>query len=361
MKTQRKRPWETEFRTTERDERVDLVSRDGTTAVEFQDRPQGLRGLYSGVMRLALYCVEKPSLRRACLVINANQLSKERLAREWSDIKKLFASQISNRLCLIAFGEKEWIDPDDAELQSIANLFQKFPLDGVQTQRRIPRPRYFEIAKVLLVNWLQKRGPIPVSKLKEMAGCTHPTIREAVRRLDQKQYIRRQSDRSVELTRFPDETWNELVALSPMNRRSIPFVDTSGDQFDPHRLVRRLSALKVPRVAVSGVEAARFWDPEFDLHGTPRLDLILHSPDGAVDLGFIDQLDPALMPANQMDQSPILVVHPLWRPEPLFTVSDDHELPFADPVETALDLLELGLVEQTGQLFAHFRPDARLR
>ena len=69
---------------------------------------------------------------------------------------------------------------------------------------------------------------------------------------------------------------------------------------------------------------------------------------------------PLLTRIEDFDESPILVIRPLQRADPLFDRVRDTSLPFADPVETALDLCDLGLTAQAGQLFAHFRPEARL-
>jgi len=220
--------------------------------------------------------------------------------------------------------------------------------------------RYFEIVKVLLVRWLRREGPIALGELARQVGCTYPTIREAIKRLDNLHYVRHQSNRSVELTRFPHTAWSEMVALSSKIRRSIRFVDTSGDNADPQRLLRELASLRDPRIAVGGVEAARFWQPEFDLHGTPRIDVVLHVAGDEVDLSFVGRLDPAFKQSDQLDQSPVLVIHLLWRSQPLLETDSRFDLPIADPVETALDLLEVGLTEQAGQMLAHLRAEVRL-
>ncbi len=118
--------------------------------------------------------------------------------------------------------------------------------------------------------------------------------------------------------------------------------------------------MRPSRVALGGVAAARHWHSDFDLHGIPRLDLLLHTPGDNVDLDFVKKLDPALRQIDDYDESPVLVVRPLRRADPLFERVPNTSLPFADPVETALDLNDLGLTAQANQLFAHFRPEVRL-
>ena len=63
---------------------------------------------------------------------------------------------------------------------------------------------------------------------------------------------------------------------------------------------------------------------------------------------------------ENQSQSAAVVVHPLLRHDPRFEGEAGACLPLADPVETVLDLYELGLTAQAGQLMTHLRPDLRL-
>jgi hypothetical protein len=74
----------------------------------------------------------------------------------------------------------------------------------------------------------------------------------------------------------------------------------------------------------------------------------------------VKQIDPALKHSYAANRSVTLNVHLLPRKDPLFKSDDSGRLPFADPVETVLDLNELGLTVQAGQLLTHLRPDLRL-
>jgi hypothetical protein len=113
-------------------------------------------------------------------------------------------------------------------------------------------------------------------------------------------------------------------------------------------------------LALGGVLGARHWHPDFDLHGTPRLDLVYHAPNGNVDLEFVRKLDPALTQVDDRSESAVLVVHPLVRAAPLFIETTERSIPWADPVETALDLCDLSLTTQANQLLTHLRPEVRL-
>ena len=214
---------------------------------------------------------------------------------------------------------------------------------------------------MLIRRWLLREGSIPIGKLAEQVGCTYPTVKEALEQLEQRRNIIRNSNRSVELAKFPKSSWSDLLVISGNPRRAFRYRDASGEKTDFDRLLKRLARMKLPRVALGGVAAARHWHSDFDLHGTPRLDLLVHTPGDTVDLSFVKKLDPALRRIEDYDESPVLVVRPLQRADPLFEHVPGTSLPFADPVETALDLCDLGLTEQASQLLAHFRPEVRLQ
>jgi hypothetical protein len=345
--------------------RIVYISRDGTTLVDVQKHPMGARSLHSGIMRLALFVNHRPEIKRACLLLVGLRLSRQRLLREWQAVRSVLTSDIARRLSLAVIDrEGIWTEPEDEYLHRIAEAWGPVGASRIDSTETIVKPvagqKFFEVAKVLLCRWLRREGAIPIGRLAEQVGCTYPTATLALRRLERKRSIVRHTNRSVELSRFPKQTWSELVALSGRMRRSLRYVDVSGEKTDPQRLLNRLNRLKPAGVALGGVEAARRWHSDFDLHGTPRLDLVLHAPQGRMDLGFMRQLDPALKRTDNESQFAVIVVHPLLRANPLFEGEAGASLPFADPIETVLDLHELGLMVQAGQLLGHLRPETRL-
>ncbi len=356
--------WNEHFEPAESGQEFDYLSRDRSTAVVVIRSPQGSRGLYAGSVRLALAAASREKLKRACLVIDATRLSARWLRGEWESVRQLFSPGISRRLAIVAVGAKEpWFEPHEPIMDQIAAAWARNDISesgGLSSKiRPYPRRRSFEVVKVLLVRWLRSDGPIPLGKLADAVGCTYPTIRRAIRQLEIKSYLSRESNRSVQLARFPQESWKELLALAPSMRGSLQFTDRSGDEPSPHRLLERLNRIRPPGIAVGGVSAARYWHPDFDLHGMPRLDLVLHAPDGTMDIRFLKRLDPALEQAAVPNSAPALVIHPLIRKDSLFTESKRGPMPLADPVETLLDLHELGLSRQADQMLAHFRRQAR--
>lgn len=356
--------WGGHFLPAGKSKAFDYMSRDGNTVVEVQRRPQGWRGFYAGIMRLALAAEQDSKLKRACLVIDTTGLSMDRLRDEWARIRRLFHGEVSRRLSLVALQEnKTWIDPEEPFIRKIADAFEHNAVlnAGGQLMKTasFAGRRYFETVKVLLIRWLRNEGPVSIGQLVDEVGCTYPTIRQSLRRLESKKYLSRESGRRVQLSRFPQETWREMLALAPSMRQSLRFTDESGETPNPSRLLERLNKNRPEHVAVGGVTAARHWHPEFDLHGTPRLDLVLHAPDGVVDLRFLKHLDPALKQISNPDASPALVIHPLIRATSFFAESEQGQAPLADPIEAVLDLQELGLSPQANELLAHFRKEVR--
>jgi len=359
--------WRQEFSPDKGGRKADYLSRDGKTLVEIQEDPMGVRGLHIGVIRLALSISHRPEIKRACLVMVGPRLSRDRLLREWRSVTSVFTFDVAHRLSIVGIDRHgTWTDPEDEYLHRIAKALEPLVLGAshVDSTEAVVKPvggqKYFEVAKVLLCRWLRREGAIPIGRLAAQAGCTYPTVALALRRLERRRSIIRHSNRSVELSRFPQETWNELCALSGRMRRRIRYVDVSGEKPDVQQLLKRLERMEPPRLALSGVVAARFWHSDFDLHGTPRLDLVLHAPQGRADLAFMRKLDPALKPTDDEGRPAVVVVHLLPRPDPLFESETGRTLPYADPVETALDLHELGLTVQAGQLLTHLRPETRL-
>jgi hypothetical protein len=114
-----------------------------------------------------------------------------------------------------------------------------------------------------------------------------------------------------------------------------------------------LRALGRDDIAVGGVWGAKNYYPSLDLIGNARLDLSVHSPKKAVDLSFVQRLDPALVESTRRDEPPTLAVHTIRRAVPLFH-SGKNDVSWADPVECLLDLHETHLEAQAQELLQSF-------
>lgn len=359
--------WNNEFSAT-RSGHVDYVSRDGTTAVEVRQSASGSRGLYAGLLGLAIFLQQRPEVERGCLVLLGSRFSLDRVKEEWAQTRNTFRDTVAERLGLVYVADGEtWTDPANDYFQRIAEAFQSAGFHSQNDRENLyvqvrPRPghKFYEVFKILLNRWLQKEGPIPLGKLADEVGCSYPTVKNALEKDSLRNSVSYTSNRSVELRKFPHAAWNELLALAHEIRHTFPFRDRTGDKPDPDSLLSRLGKLKIPYLGLGGVHAARHWHPDFDLHGSPRLDLIYHAPDGEADLRFVKRLDPALALDNSSEPSPALVVHVIDRATSQFAESDAERLPWADPVETVLDLNEMSLSDQADQLLNYLRPETRL-
>lgn len=337
------------------DRTIDFASEDGRFVIEILERPRAaVRDLRAVFLQLAAVAARDPRIERASAVLAIDRLTPRRMRAEWDDLMAVLRPEVARRLGLVAVGEdvQLCLPDEETKLIEIAEIGRR--LLDVSTPPKLPRlAKSLEVLKVLLARWLLGQGPIARGELGEQAGCSYPTVAKAVERFARD--IREHSNRSVELKGFPRDAWSELLALSPIRRARLAYVDKTGRRPDPEALLRRLQKIKPPGVALGGVLAAHHWDPHFDLRGLPRLDLSLAADDG-LDLDFLRRLDPGLG-LLEGEGTPVLVVHPLQRPATLFTPGD--RLPVADPVETLLDLGELRLVDQSSALIERLEQRAR--
>ncbi|MDB4533159.1 hypothetical protein N9248_02515 [bacterium] len=344
------------------DSPVDFVSRDGATILEVQAKPQGMRGLYSGLMQLAVSLSQRPEARTGVLVMDGSRISKERISNEWDQLRELFAPKISKRLSMIVIRDGEhWKQRDNPSIDQLAEGIladEELGFRKSSELRKIEQTsKKAEIFKVLIVRWLMSKGPIGIGELGQHVGCSYPTVRKSLDSIPASESGLREGD----ISHFPKNVWQDVLTLTKSDRQSIQFVDRSGQRPNPESLIKRLDRNQPKHVAFGGVVAARHWHADFDLNGTPRIDLLVHCPNQILDLSFIQKLDPALKENTdeKSDDSPTVVVHPITRLEPDFTTQPNVGLPLADPVETALDLIDMGLNAQANDLFGHLRTEVR--
>jgi DNA-binding MarR family transcriptional regulator len=324
---------------------VDLVSRDGARGLEVSAGAQGVRDLDASALRLARWVAERAG-REGCLVLLGSRLTAERLRREWEAIRRVLRPDLGRRIALLA-------GPGSAELFPWVRPLVRW-IGAREAQPAAPSapsaaltPTVFEVLKIVVRHWLLRVGPLSRRRLQAESGATYPTVARALRKLEEAGELERLPNRRVQLRAFPRKTWQELLPLAAALRRRAAYVDATGRRPDPAALLRKLESLRPAGVALGGVAAARHWDRRFDLHGTPRIDLVVHAPRGTIDAGFVGKLDGSLRAATAGE--PVLVLHPLPRAAALFDAGP-RGLPFADPVETLLDLHELRLTAQAAEL-----------
>lgn len=336
---------------------TDYLSKDGKRLLEILLQPQGVRDLHAHFLKVAQELARNRRLTKAILVVWRPHPTNDRVAKEWRSTLELMKDHIAHRMSLVIV-RPEASQPleQDKSLARIGEIIRSHigrAREPEHEPKAVPSPAFFEIFKVLLNQWLLRRGPMAIGELMRRTGSSYPTVADALRRLERTQELARRSNRSVQLSRFPDKTWPEFLALSEGLRRTRFFADASGRRVNPLDLYRRLQAMPYKHIAMGGVQAARHWDPDFDLNGLPRLDVTLHMAHGIGDLGFVERLDPALKRVDSRHEGIVLAVHPLFRTEPHFEKNPKSKIDWADPVETLLDLHESRLVEQAEHLIKH--------
>lgn len=315
-------------------------------------------------MQMATWLAQQPEVKQGILAIHMPRMTVGRVQQEWRQMQAALKPDVARRVAMAVLAhDATWTTPDAQELEAIADaVFAKVPRDDATantptaTGTRIS-PTSFEVMKVLLEAWLRRAGPLQIQEIARRSGSSYPTVKLALEQLERRDELQRSRDRRAELRGLPKKSLEEAAVLSETLRQTRWIVDVSGRPGDPARLLRRLERAKLPRVAVGGVTAARHYDREFDLNGTPRLDLTIWTQrHDSYDPSAISNLDPGLKVTSVKAPGAIAVVHRLSRGDSLFEKGP--QVPFADPVEVLLDLYELGLTAQARAFTRHLRGDA---
>jgi hypothetical protein len=335
------------FRPGSRDD-VDFENERGVV-VEAKARIGGVRDLQAVILQLASRA-HSTEVREAWLVLGDHRMPTS-IVDSWKSVIEVLRPSIARKLRLIALsGKSVIVAPEKSELLAIGHDLARSAL------RDRPSRSYdaeLDVIHVLLVRWLLRRPPIQMKELGAMTGLSQPTVRSALARVGRE--LTRDSSRRVALDAFPQRVWREMSALAPRIRETQYFVDASGRPRGPEKLLERLRQKPPPNVAIGGVFAARHWDPELDLEGAPRLDLCVHAVRHRPDLGFIQRLDPALRVTDAGAAGVSVAVHRVRRRQSLYESSPRLNPPWADPVETLLDLEELRLHAQADELIRRLR------
>ena len=308
----------------------------GNTVFQVLSKLRDLRQLRAALLEIARFATSEKK-RHCILLLDDPVITESRIRDEWTGFHAVIKTELLSRLTLIIHnGGAEAVIFGDLTARQRDAL--QTVLDHARQHAQKPVKRsseaFFDILRVLLVNWIRRTGPITLKELGTQSGFSYPTIAGALRRLEQD--LIRHSDRRIELRHFPRDAWFALVAQSSMVRWSVGYADRSGRPRPPAILHARLRELHLEDVAVSGVLGARHYVPGLDLVGTARLDLVHHAkrPDETHD--WILKLDPALKPVGR-GEAPHVVVHTLARPVPFFTAEGNGTL-WADEIECLLDL-----------------------
>ena len=311
------------------------------------------RRLRTALMEMARIASSK-EIKRVVLVLEKPAITHARLLEEWEGAASVFRPNLFKSLSVAIHQAGKWSGIPMAPSASETTL-----LDEIIRHQISNRPAslsrsseaHYDILRILIHQWLLGKGPLAIQSLMAISGTSHPTVSRSLERLDH--YLKRHSDRSVELRIFPREEWARLLAVSDDVRETVRFADRAGQARSPESLLRRLRQLNRQDIAVGGVLGAKHYQPSLDLVGNPRLDLSIHSKRSTVDFSFVEKLDPALEKISRRDESPALVIHTIRRGESLFQ-SNDKGVAWADPVECLLDLHEAHLEPQALEFLNSF-------
>ena len=329
----------------------------GNTLIELKEDLRSFRNLRAALLQLAYYLTDEPDKHGVLLLVNP-RITEEALQKEWQSVERTLHPAIVGRLALMVRKE--------AEIIKIAGTlhpgFEKNLVDDIKKllsdeinqkthAKRYRAPRSLDaILLVLLNQWLMRKGPMTTKWLMQAVGCSYPTAANALRRMQH--VIKHFPDRRFQLWGFPTEEWQRIVSDRDAAHPTLHYADRSGQPRNTESLLRRASALNRDDIAVGGVIAARYYYPNLNLRGTPRLDLTVHNLEGRADLSFIEELDPALERISGKDEPAILAIHVLRRQASLFEPTGD-DLPRVDPVLTLLDLYDARLELQAKDFLDH--------
>jgi hypothetical protein len=331
--------------------RADAITDD--TIFEVLVETKDARRLRTALMEMARVA-NADKVRRMLLVLEEPTITESRLHEEWKGAASVLRPELFARLSMAIRQSGKWtgipVAPAPGEL-SLLDEILLHELSRRPASASRSSEAHHEILRILIHQWLLGKGPITVSSLMKISGTSHPTVQRSLERFDH--YLKRHSDRSVELRSFPREEWARLLAVSDEVRGTVRFADRSGQARSPESLLRRLRQLQRQDIAVGGVLGAKYYQPLLDLVGNPRLDISIHSGRKTADLSFVERLDPGLEKTVRRDESPNLVIHTIRRAESLFQPGEDG-LPWADPVECLLDLHAARLESQALEFLNSF-------
>lgn len=318
----------------------------GDTIIEMLSKTRDVRTIRSKLLELAEAVASTSN--RAILLLEVPHISTVRLKSIWKALSNTIRPEILARMSLVIHGDKKTIhlpQPIDLDLQqAIEELL-------AQELKRPSQPRarstaFYDVLRVLMVHWFRQSGPITTKSLGKLTGYSYPTVAASLRRLSS--YLTVHSDRRVELSQFPEKPWRQFVALSESVRSTKRYADRSGRPRALESLLDRLCAAGPTDTAVGGVVGARQYLPGLNLAGIPRLDLTISASSSPNLERLLQQLDPALKPAEPQEPARVCV-HIVNQPQPLFTTDGDGRI-WADEVDCMLDLHDAKLYEQAHEL-----------
>jgi len=341
-----------------------LVEVDGhSVGVTVLTGTKAMRQLNATLMDLAVYLAKHPD-EQVVLMLEEPEISQERFFSLEKEVSRVFKEAIREKLSwrIVKEDGRSW-DIWQSPATRPSGLFSREDtqeiLNRIRTSKpsamRRPSDSYVEVLRVLLLHWIRQEGFQSKKSLQEGTGYSFQTVQKVLKELEP--WLQEDSAKSVKLVRFPEAAWNRMVNLSEKVRATSGYVASDGDNRPVSVMLKKLEKKDFfkGRVAIGGVEAGRTYDRDFDLVGTPRLDLCVHHHKTFDTEKMLRTLDPALRPAEK-GEAPHVVVHQLYRTRSFFRQEGGRF--WVDEVECLLDLYEMRLVEQANRMLRHFKERA---
>ncbi len=314
-----------------------------TAILEVKKRVPSIRELRDAIAQLAGYLTEIRG-KQAILLLTDPRINTQTILDEYNKLQTAFRPEIAERLRILVY-QKGTFDnrPTDIAPEDWRLIEQHVAADTTNSTL-LPRPDLkSEVFRVILHEWILGHGPLTSKWIEDTVDCNYRTVSAAVEWLGRA--VTRHSKRRIALKYFPKEAWAQLLAVSDSARATIRYEDRSDQPRSPESLVKRLSKMGRPDIAIGGVLGAKRYYADLDITGAPRLDLSVHCPGTQCDLDFVHHLDPALERLRDRHAPARLVLHFVRRKESLFE-HDDQGVLWADPIECLLDLQEERLESQ---------------
>lgn len=304
------------------------------------------RDIRSLLVTLAYAASLDPAGEPTCVLVDS-RMTPDRLARELQLFRSVIDPQVWSRIHVVLR------IPPARFIGLPTGISEAWLEDVVLHQLALPNANakgasQYTVLGLLILNWLQCAVPQTTESICRAADASYPTVAKVLKLLEAQGVILKESDRRVSLRKFPLDQWRRWVVASTDARKSVRFVDHSGQARSPEDLARRLQKLHRNDVAIGGVMGAKHHYPALDISGSLRLDLTVHGAAGA-DLSFVQRLDAALEPSHDLSDRPSVVVHFLTRKDSFFECDADGFV-WADPLECMADLFDARLDNQADDM-----------
>jgi len=322
----------------------------GELIFEFKNSVKDNRVFQSSLIRLSSILADLPS-HTGILILDETKISGLRLREEWNNYARLIQPDIISRLKMVVLSKNEIFerfgDLSKIEIDLVHEIYKT--LSQKDAHKKVRKPdALFEILRILIIQWFRGNGPIQVNKLCQLSGFSYPSVSSALEKMESQ--LKRHSNRSIELKSFPQDLWVKLIAT--IDNVRVPQGFWAHRPRDIEYLKSKILNNTNFEVGFGGIIGARHYLPSIDLLGTPRLDLTVQKWSNSKIENFAKSLDPGLKKV-QPGELPQLVIHNLFRQDPLF-INDDHML-YADEVECLLDLQESRLEQQASELLEYLK------